>query len=74
MFAKMCGFSKGGKRQMIFDGHKFSEHVQLKNGIVSWRCTRHAPNENRTNCNARLKTKVIDGYEMIKNLNVVHKH
>lgn len=73
-FADICGIAKGGKRQMILNGHKFSEHFQLKSGDLSWRCTKHTSDGNRTNCGARVRTKVIDGYEMIKNPHVVHKH
>lgn len=62
-----------GYRRLILDGYRFGEHHKnLNHDSVSWRCTAAIPQGGR--CTARLKTKMIHGYEMIKSTRVHHQH
>lgn len=61
-----------GYRRLICNGFRFGIHYQHKNKEISWRCTTATKHSGR--CCARLKTKLINGYEMIKSVNVNHEH
>lgn len=55
---------------MILDGRKFGETKRGLDGIIHWRCTANGFNEHlgrSTRCNVRLRTKLINGYEMLEN-------
>lgn len=75
MYAYIHESGKHGHRQLICNGFKFSEYYASANGEIIWRCNKmfHCDGRRR-NCGARLRTKVINGYEMIKNMNVKHVH
>lgn len=74
-FANIYESGKHGHRQLISNGFKFSEYYQSAKGEITWRCIKMPYCDGRRrNCGARLRTKVINGYEMIKNINVKHDH
>lgn len=62
-----------GYRRLFLDGHRFGMHYQHVNEDTSWRCT-SVMNNRTTRCDARIRTRVINGYEMIKNVDVKHGH
>lgn len=77
---------KSGYRRLILDGHRFGElntivtyeaNSPAEQFINNWRCTANVYNQKmkkHKRCTVRLKTKVIDGYEMIEKINVIHDH
>lgn len=67
-----------GFRRLIHEGFRFGMHYQHANDEISWRCTTRVKNRNGR-CGARIRTRVINGYEMItfskgQNTNVEHDH
>lgn len=65
-----------GYRRLMHNGFRFGIHVQ--NGDeIRWRCTKSRRDKitgHRTNCYATIRTKLINGYEMYKDTNVIHDH
>lgn len=65
-----------GFRRLFLDGHRYGVVLRKANEYV-WRCTKNHPHKlsgKTTKCNGRLRTKMIDGYEMIQTPFVVHSH
>lgn len=66
--------SDKGHQQFWLNGNKFGQYYQSSTETV-WKCTRRGDlNGAKRQCRARIKTKTIGGYEMIKNLNCIHDH
>lgn len=67
-----------GFRRLIYDGYMFGESkCNTSDSKIRWRCTGGWKNEynKRVRCNAQLVTKILNGYEMIKNIkHVMHPH
>lgn len=68
-----------GFRRLILDGYRFGERGSSsgENPIRYWQCTANVRDEDTgklKRCQTRLKTTIIDGYEMIQNPNVKHNH
>lgn len=67
-----------GIRQLISNGNKFIEYyIDLRSQETFWSCTTPTYNsitKKKTPCRACIKTKLIDGYEMIRNPNPKHDH
>lgn len=55
-----------GYRRLLYDGHGFGIKYQNSDEIC-WRCTIRP-------CRAKLRTKLINGYEMIKTNDIKHDH
>lgn len=76
-FANICT-SKRGFKQLVLYENTFGAIDQARNGTTIWRCTQpiiNATTKKPGRCKARLRTKIIDGYEMIKNpLEPSHSH
>lgn len=72
--------ASNGFRRLVLHGHRFGERGSNANrsvGIHCWQCTANMRDKvtgKMRRCTIRLKTKVIDGYEMIQNIDVKHKH
>lgn len=47
-------------------------HYQHTNDEISWRCT--SKNAKFRRCRVRLRTRLVNGYEMIKKTNIKHDH
>lgn len=55
-----------GYRRLVYDGHGFG--IKYQNSYeICWRCTIRP-------CRAKLRTKLINGYEMIKTIDIKHDH
>lgn len=67
-----------GFRRLLHNGFRFGIHYQHALNGINWRCTtalkQSDENGKKNRCTARLKTKMINGYEMIKNDNIKHDH
>lgn len=61
-----------GYRRLTYDGFRFGVKTYYKNGETNWRCTSKGDVNGR--CRARIRTQVINGYEMIKDVNEQHNH
>lgn len=59
---------KTGHCLLLHDGFRFGP---VANKPHVWRCT---SNKNRKRCTAQLRSKVIDGIEMIKSTTCIHNH
>lgn len=55
---------------MHFNGHKFGIRKDRKDYTI-WRCNARRV-KNRGKCNATVRTKLIDGHEMVKIDNAKH--
>lgn len=69
--------SSQGYRRLHLDGSNFGAIDQKSNGDAVWRCTKNyrlKQGNKRLKCNARLHTKLINGYEMIYSTKCQHKH
>lgn len=70
--------SKTGHRQLWLGGHKFSKYYLYGSDETVWKCTRRgavdANGVRKGQCAARIKTKQIGGYEMIKTTKCAHEH
>lgn len=65
-----------GHRLLWVNGHKFGYYYQSSND-ATWKCTRRGIvglDGVKKRCNARMKTKTINGYEMIQSSKCVHDH
>lgn len=65
-----------GYRRLLYNGFRFGIHYDKK-GETTWRCTTYVYKKGtgkRTGCRARIKSKMVNGYEMIKDPNVQHDH
>lgn len=63
-----------GHRQLWINGQKFGQYYQ-SNVETTWRCSRRGDSNGvKKHCHARLKTKTIGGYEMLKTTICVHDH
>lgn len=62
-----------GYRRLLHNGFRFGIHYQHSvNNEISWRCTRAVKPGGR--CSARVRTRLVNGYEMLKCDNVKHDH
>lgn len=59
---------KTGHCLMLYNGFRFGP---IANQPFVWRCT---SNRNRKRCTAKLRSKIINGVEMIKNTVCIHNH
>lgn len=66
-FAKIDVGSRGRLR-IRCGGYTYG---QLANNRFVWRCT---ANKNRKRCSARIRTRIIEGYEMIRTTKCSHNH
>lgn len=69
--------TKNGYRHLLHDNYRFGE-TKVTDHCVFWRCTaniRDPLNSNRSKrCVTQLTTKIVNGYEMIRNPYVCHVH
>ena len=74
-FANVINDLRGFKR-LLHRGFRYGIHYQnAKDPFISWRCTSKKKEGDTTKrCPARIQTRLINGYEMIKNVNVKHDH
>lgn len=67
-----------GFRRLVCNGYRFAEYYKyLKTEVVLWKCTKTVYDRKsgkRKPCIARIRTKIINGYEMIENPNANHNH
>lgn len=78
--------ASNGFRRLVLDGYRYGElgigHTYDANTcekifLQYWRCTANVYDQKTKKykrCLVRLKTRVIDGYEMIEKTNVLHEH
>lgn len=59
----------GTKRALIFDGHRFHKNRQTEKS-THWVCAQY----HRFKCLARVTTRIIGGYEMMKVNCGIHTH
>lgn len=65
-----------GFRRLLCNGYRYG-HYYVSTDEVCWKCTSNildTKTGKRRPCSARIKTKLIDGYEMIKNPYIKHDH
>lgn len=69
-FTELANFVLDGKGRILkYDNHRF--HRNSQNGKdVYWKCALYK----RYGCKARLITRTINGYEMLKIKNPIHSH
>lgn len=72
----LTGYTKEAHMVIGKTGHCLLLHEGFRFGPVAnkpflWRCT---SNKNRKRCTAQLRSKIIDGIEMIKNSTCIHNH
>lgn len=70
-FANIVNTSRGHRR-LICNGFRFGE-LPTTGNAVRWRCTA-LETKTKKRCNAKLTTKMIDGYEMIEATYTAHNH
>lgn len=68
-----------GFRRLILNGYRFGERgfSSGQNPLQFWQCTANIRDRctgKMRRCPVRIKTKIIGGYEMINDTNVVHIH
>lgn len=67
-----------GSRRLLYGGYRFGQVYEYKGvGDIRWKCTSNYIDSNsgqRRGCRAFVRTKMIDGYEMIQNIRVKHDH
>lgn len=71
-----------GFRRLILNGYRFGERgsssgIRGKEPTQLWQCTANKRDQETgkmKRCPVRIRTKVIDGYEMIRNADVTHYH
>lgn len=75
-FAEVIIDHRGFRRLMHSDGFAYGVHHEYKDGATRWRCTlgRVKGTGKRLGCRGSLRTKKINGYEMIKDPHVIHDH
>lgn len=64
--------TKRGFRRLVYNGEQFGESRAGPNNITKWRCVSQIINKiskKSGKCKAHLQTKVIKGYEMIRDPN-----
>lgn len=75
-FAEVSVDDKGFRR-LLCNGYRFGQYYKYSKSDVCWKCTTnvHDPiTGKRRACSARIRTKLLNGYEMIKNANIEHDH
>lgn len=77
-FAEVEINKRGYRRLLQANGFSFGVHIQ-RGDEIRWRCTQKIRKMGQSKgppvaCRACLRTKMINGYEMIKNPNVKHDH
>lgn len=68
--------TKNGYRHLLLDGYTFGE-LKVTDQSVHWRCTSNIrdPIKNKfKRCITHVTTRILNGYEMVKNAHVVHTH
>lgn len=67
--------AKNGYRHLFLNGYTFGE-TKVQSEHISWRCTANIFDINRKSkrCATQITTKVLNGYEMIRNPYVKHSH
>lgn len=69
---------KNGHRSLNCNGNQFIEYyTDLRTQEVFWSCKQLVQNiitKKNRQCRAVIKTKLIDGYEMIRNASPRHDH
>lgn len=67
-----------GARRVVHDGFTFGVFKNYaKSGILAWRCIKDNKDKQtgvRKRCTAIVRTKTIDGYEMLKPSKTPHIH
>lgn len=67
-----------GFRRLIYGGHRFGHRKLYDDKTqVIWNCTSnyHDPSSGKwKRCNAKVRTCLIDGYEMVENVELQHGH
>lgn len=65
-----------GFQRLLHRGFRYGIHYQnAKDPFISWRCTSITKEGKKTKrCPARIQTRLINGYAMIKNDSVKHDH
>lgn len=63
--------TRTGASHLFYDGHIFGKKCENRNGYV-WRCTKQCTSGKRGNCNAIVHTRLINGYAMVRAVNVLH--
>lgn len=67
--------TKNGYRHLIHNDYRFGE-TKVTGHSVFWRCTANIRDHNNKSkrCATQLTTKIVNGYEMIRNAFVCHMH
>lgn len=66
-----------GYRRLTYGHHQFGEVSRLAKDIVIWRCTANGLKDvlgKRKRCNFRIRTKIVNGYEMLSRISVAQAH
>lgn len=59
-----------GRETIKFEGFSYRRDNILPNGTKYWRCSSYS----KTTCRARISSRVVNGYEMVKIQKDVHNH
>ena len=77
-FADIVYDHRGYRKLMHTDGYAFGVHLEKPDGQIRWRCTlkfaKIGETRKQIRCRATLKTKKINGFDMIKYPFARHDH
>lgn len=67
--------TRNGYRHLIHDGFTFGE-TKVTDRYIHWRCTANIRDHSNKSkrCATQITTKILNGYEMIRSINVRHSH
>lgn len=73
--------TKNGSRRLLYNGYRFGlgnlAGIRIMQSNTEWRCNGNIKNEKLgryQRCNVRVQTKLINGHEMIRKLDITHSH